>query len=112
MAPKRKKASLSSALNQAAGKEPVEPTSTEQPVADADQSAKQPKDSGVRKAVSGNTYVIPPSRRNTKGIAGHFPPEVAKQFKALCLDLDISVQKGLEDAIGDWFEKHGKPRLM
>ena len=40
-----------------------------------------------------------PSRQGTKTIAGHFQPQVSKQFKQLALDLDSNVQELLREAI-------------
>lgn len=52
------------------------------------------------------------SRVGTKMIGGHFPPEVNKQLKLLGVNQDRTLQALLEEAIGDLFEKYGKPRLL
>lgn len=98
----QKKPSLGAALNQAAGKRapeslPVDPD----PVVVAPEAAPAPK---PRTKAS--------SRSGTKMIGGHFPPEVSKQLKLIAVDQDKSLQSLLEEAIGDLFEKYGKPRLL
>lgn len=52
----------------------------------------------------------PPSREGKKTIVGHFDPAVAWQLRKLALDKETTVQKLLEEAFGDLFEKHHLPR--
>lgn len=53
----------------------------------------------------------PRSREGKKTIVGHFNPDVAWQLRKLALDRDTTVQKLLEEAFGDLFEKHHLPRV-
>jgi len=89
----RKKPDLNAALNQAAGKAPAEPA----PPAET---------------VSPKSYTVPPSRVGKRTIAAFFDTAVHKQLKMLAAEQDTSVQALLEEALGDLFEKKGKPRLL
>ena len=40
-----------------------------------------------------------PSRRNTRLIGGHFPPETARQLRMLAAEEDTTIQALLEEAI-------------
>lgn len=53
----------------------------------------------------------PKSRAGKKTIVGHFDPAVAWQLRKLALDRQVTVQKLLEEAFGDLFEKHHLPRI-
>lgn len=53
----------------------------------------------------------PKSREGKKTIVGHFDPAVAWQLRKLALDRQVTVQKLLEEAFGDLFEKHHLPRV-
>jgi hypothetical protein len=48
----------------------------------------------------------PKSRRGKKTIAGHFDPAVAWQLRKLALDRGTTVQKLLEEALADLFDKY------
>lgn len=52
----------------------------------------------------------PKSRVGKKTIAGHFEPLVAWQLRQLALDQQTTVQKLLDEALGDLFEKYHLPR--
>ena len=52
---------------------------------------------------------IPKSRQGKKAIAGHFDPEVSRQFKMIGAETDRSLQDMLAEAINDFFLKHGRP---
>ena len=52
----------------------------------------------------------PKSRVGKKTIAGHFEPVVAWQLRQLALDQQTTVQKLLDEALGDLFEKYHLPR--
>lgn len=54
---------------------------------------------------------LPPSRQGKRTIAGHFDPEVSKQFKLIGAETDRSLQDMLAEAINDFFKKHGKPPI-
>lgn len=96
-----RKSSLSTALNKAAGK--VEPST----IAQRAEHTKK-----VVESLEGKTYIKPVSRQGKKAVGGHFDPEIAKQLKQLAIESERSVQDLLSEAIGDLFEKHGKPRLF
>ncbi len=53
----------------------------------------------------------PKSRRGKRTIAGHFDPSISWQLRKLALDKNVSVQKMLEEALGDLFEKYHLPRV-
>ena len=53
----------------------------------------------------------PKSREGKKTVAGHFDPAIAWQLRKLAVDLDVSVQTLLKEALSDLFEKHHLPRL-
>ncbi len=55
---------------------------------------------------SKSTKQRPKSREGKKTIVGHFQPEVAWQLRKLAVDRQVMVQKLLEEAFGDLFEKH------
>lgn len=57
-----------------------------------------------------NIYMPPKSREGKKAIAGHFDPAVAWQLKKLALDRQVTVQKLLEEALEDLFEKYHLPK--
>jgi hypothetical protein len=54
---------------------------------------------------------LPPSRKGKKTIAGHFDPEVSRQFKLIGAETDRSLQDMLTEAINDFFQKYGKPPI-
>lgn len=57
-----------------------------------------------------NIYTPPKSREGKKAISGHFDPAVAWQLKKLALDRQATVQKLLEEALEDLFEKYHLPK--
>jgi hypothetical protein len=48
------------------------------------------------------------SREGKRLIAGHFPPDLAKQLKLLAAEEDTTVQALLEEALGLLFVKKGR----
>lgn len=58
-----------------------------------------------------NIYAAPKSREGKKAVSGHFDPAVAWQLKKLALDRQTTVQKLLEEALDDLFEKYHLPRV-
>jgi len=48
------------------------------------------------------------SREGKRLIAGHFPPELAKQLKLLAAEEDTTIQALLEEALGLLFVKKGR----
>lgn len=48
------------------------------------------------------------SRVGKRLIAGHFPPEMAKQLKLLAAEEDTTIQALLEEALGLLFVKKGR----
>lgn len=52
-----------------------------------------------------------PSRRGTKHVGGHFPPEVSKQLRKIAIDEDSSVQKLLAEAIDMVFHSRKLPTI-
>ena len=53
----------------------------------------------------------PKSREGKKTIVGHFVPEASWQLRKLALDQQTTVQKLLEESLGDLFEKYHLPRV-
>jgi hypothetical protein len=53
----------------------------------------------------------PKSREGKKTIVGHFIPDVAWQLKKLALDRQTTVQRLLEEALSDLFEKYHLPKI-
>ena len=53
----------------------------------------------------------PPGRRGQRVISAYVDPAVHRQLRGLAFELDTSGQALLLEALGDLFEKHGKPRL-
>ncbi|MFZ1431202.1 MAG: ribbon-helix-helix domain-containing protein [Geminicoccaceae bacterium] len=52
-----------------------------------------------------------PSRRNTRLIGGHFPPETARQLRILAAEEDTTIQALLEEAINLLLAKKARNRL-
>lgn len=52
-----------------------------------------------------------PSRRNTRLIGGHFPPETARQLRILAAEDDTTIQALLEEAIDLLLAKKARGRL-
>ena len=52
-----------------------------------------------------------PSRIGKKALIGYFDPGVSKQLKLLALDLDLTSQDLLREALNDFFQKHKKPTI-
>ena len=68
------------------------------------------KNSGVRR----RSDPEPPSRKNTRLIGGHFPPEIVHQWHLLVAEEKINGATGqalLHEAINDLFVKKGKKAL-
>ena len=58
---------------------------------------------------------VPPSRKNTRLIGGHFPPEIVHQWHLLVAEEKINGATGqtlLHEAISDLFVKKGKKALQ
>lgn len=51
------------------------------------------------------------SRRGTKLIGGHFPPEVSTQLRILAAEEGTTVQSLLAEALDDLFVKKGRSRV-
>ena len=51
------------------------------------------------------------SRRGTKLIGGHFPPEVSTQLRILAAEGGTTVQNLLAEALDDLFVKKGRNRV-
>ncbi|MEL6435935.1 MAG: ribbon-helix-helix domain-containing protein [Pseudomonadota bacterium] len=52
-----------------------------------------------------------PSRKNTRLIAGHFDPEVARQLRMLAAEEDTTIQELLREALDLLFAKKGKAQI-
>lgn len=53
----------------------------------------------------------PPSRRGLKGLTVWVDPAIHRQLRMMALELDRSAEDMLREAVGDLFQKHGRPRL-
>ncbi len=51
------------------------------------------------------------SRRGTKLIGGHFPPEISTQLRILAAEGGTTVQRLLAEALDDLFVKKGRNRV-
>ena len=58
-----------------------------------------------------HTHHRPPSRRGLKGITVWVDPAIHRQLRTMALEQDRSAEDMLREAIGDLFQKHGRPRL-
>ena len=54
---------------------------------------------------------LPPSRQGKKTIIGYFDPDVIKQLKLIGIDEDLSIQSMMQEALNDFFVKHGKSQI-
>ena len=52
-----------------------------------------------------------PSRRGQRVITVFVDPAIHRQLRGLSFELDVPIQALALEAIGDLFEKHGRPRL-
>ena len=53
----------------------------------------------------------PPSRRGLKALTVWVDPAVHRQLRMMALEQDRSAEEMLREAVGDLFQKHGRPRL-
>ena len=53
----------------------------------------------------------PPSRRGLKALTVWVYPAVHQQLRMMALELNRSAEDLLREAVGDLFQKHGRPRL-
>ncbi len=54
---------------------------------------------------------VPPSRVGKKPLSAFFDPDVIKQLKLIGLEEDKTLQAMMEEAINDYFAKHGKAQI-
>ena len=54
---------------------------------------------------------VAPSRQHTRQLTAHVDPIVLKTIKMMAVEMDRPQQHIFAEAINDWLEKHGKPRL-
>ena len=52
-----------------------------------------------------------PSRRGRRVITAYVDPAVHRQLREIAFLHDVPIQALVEEALGDFFEKHGRPRL-
>ena len=50
-------------------------------------------------------------RRGLKGLTVWVDPAIHRQLRMMALELDRSAEDMLREAVGDLFQKHGRPRL-
>ena len=62
-------------------------------------------------AETGTQSTRPPSRRNTRAIAGHFDPAVWKQLRQLGTEREASTQQLLREALNELFVKYKLPPI-
>lgn len=65
-------------------------------------------DRGRRSGRGATSAQKPKSRDGTKLIGGHFPREIAKEFKVLAAERELTCQDLLSEALNDLFAKHGR----
>lgn len=54
----------------------------------------------------------PPSRKGKSFVGGYFDPAAAKELKKLAIDLDISQEAAIAQALNMLLESHGKPPVF
>ena len=54
----------------------------------------------------------PPSRKGKSFVGGYFDPSAAKELKKLAIDLDISQEAAIAQALNLLLESHGKPPVF
>ena len=55
---------------------------------------------------------LPPSRRGKKAVTAYVDPETHKQLRMLGLELGMSSQDIIIEALEGFFERHGKTRKI
>ncbi|MCP5006728.1 MAG: hypothetical protein GY941_22705 [Planctomycetes bacterium] len=63
------------------------------------------------KKVSSATYNVAPSRVGKKPLTAFFDPDAIKQLKLIGIEEDKTLQSMTEEAINDYFAKHGKAQI-
>ena len=53
-----------------------------------------------------------PDRRNKRTLATWHDADALRAFKMLLLQQDLTLQAGVTEALNDYMQKHGKPRLF
>lgn len=54
----------------------------------------------------------PPSRKGKSFVGGYFDPAATKELKKLAIDLDISQEAAIAQALNMLLESHGKPPVF
>ncbi|MCP4306943.1 MAG: hypothetical protein GY788_19105 [bacterium] len=63
------------------------------------------------KKVSSGTYNVAPSRVGKKPLTAFFDPDAIKQLKLIGIEENKTLQSMTEEAINDYFAKHGKAQI-
>ncbi len=71
----------------------------------------KPKKSTPRQNADSGTNNQPPSRQGKKTLTVYFDPDVIKQLKLIGIEHDISNQDMVQEALNDYFAKHGKAQI-
>ena len=98
MATVKKKTSLSARLREQQAKPAIEDSTP-------------PPTPQLKRATPTKTAYKAPTRIGKRQLALYVDPQVLKQLKLIALDADISQQEILRQALNDYFEKIGKPRI-
>ncbi|PZO51691.1 MAG: hypothetical protein DCF15_14575 [Phormidesmis priestleyi] len=59
-----------------------------------------------------STKKRPPSRKGKSFVGGYFDPAAAKELKKLAIDLDISQEAAIAQALNMLLASHGKPPVF
>ncbi len=71
----------------------------------------KPKKSIRQKTTDTETNNLPPSRQGKKGLTVFFYPDVIKQLKLIGIEEDLTNQDMVQEALNDYFVKHGKAQI-
>lgn len=75
-------------------------------------SPPESKKQSASAAIPSSKKKRPPSRKGKSFIGGYFDPAAAKELKKLAIDLDISQEAAIAQALNMLLESHGKPPIF
>lgn len=58
-----------------------------------------------------STKDLSPSRKEEKTLIAYFDPDVIKQLKLIGMENEMTIQSMMQEAINDFFAKHGKAQI-
>ena len=75
-------------------------------------SLPESKEQSVSASTPSSQKKRPPSRKGKSFVGGYFDPVAAKELKKLAIDLDISQEAAIAQALNMLLESHGKPPVF